>query len=108
MTEMGSVDPRYSVPADRREMFRSAFECELFVRRAQHFYPDEPVTVANAVRQYGSRPVLRRVSPNLLFDETWYRAANPDVESGIAGGRLYSGFHHFVFWGWRQGAFPTR
>lgn len=93
--------------ASRRELFRSAFQRDLFVRRVLHFYPDEPVTEANAIQMYGTKPALRRISPNLLLDETWYRAGNPDVEGAIGDGRIYSGFHHFVFWGWRQGRFPN-
>lgn len=93
--------------AARREVFRSAFQRDLFVRRVRHFYPEEPVTAANAVQLYGTRSALRRISPNLLLDETWYRAGNPDVERAVDAGRIYSGFHHFVFWGWRQGRFPN-
>lgn len=34
-------------------------------------------------------------SPNMFFDEIWYRSANPDTPNLIAAGEFVSGFHHY-------------
>ncbi len=49
----------------------------------------------------------RRVSPNPLFDEPWYRLDNPDVAAEIDRGALPCGFAHFVTHGIREGRWPN-
>ncbi|MGE0715340.1 MAG: hypothetical protein AB7P02_07860, partial [Alphaproteobacteria bacterium] len=87
--------------------FRGAFDAAHLVQQARHFYPDEAITLGSATILYRQRAVLRRLSPNPLLDEMWYRDSNADVRAAIAAGRVWSGFHHFVGWGWREGRMPN-
>ena len=55
-----------------------------------------------AFAAYCAYATERALSPNALFDEARYRAANPDVANGIANGAVSSGLEHFVMHGDRE------
>lgn len=42
----------------------------------------------------------RGLSPNMYFDEGWYRARNPDVAAAVAAGALGSGYEHYALVGY--------
>ena len=47
------------------------------------------------------------ISLTRLFDETFYRAKNPDVAEAISAGRLDSGVEHFIRYGVSEGRDPS-
>ncbi|MGD1862222.1 MAG: hypothetical protein ACFB0E_19920 [Leptolyngbyaceae cyanobacterium] len=62
---------------------------------------DEGTTVPN------SDVTINGLQLNLLFDETFYLAANPDVAQAVAAGGLASGFDHFRQFGLQEGRNPS-
>jgi hypothetical protein len=56
---------------------------------------------------YFTRDDCARISPNELFNETWYRSHYPDVAAAAAAGGT-SGFVHFIAHGWRESRWPTQ
>lgn len=64
--------------------------------------PDEDI-----ITLYFTQSVARQFSPNMLFDEQWYRSAYPDVAKAIQAGLLLSGFIHFVCFGAQESRWPN-
>lgn len=60
------------------------------------------------VEFYRQNASARVVSPNALFDETYYLSQHADVMAAVQSGRVLSGFDHFVHHGIKEGRFPTR
>ncbi|MBX9590215.1 MAG: hypothetical protein K2X43_12985 [Hyphomonadaceae bacterium] len=56
---------------------------------------------------YKQNAEARIVSPNALFDETYYRKCYADVTAAIRAGDILSGFAHFVRHGIKEGRFPN-
>jgi hypothetical protein len=56
-----------------------------------------------AFEAYLAHRRCRRMSPNPLFHEAWYRERHPDVAQAIEAGRAISGLDHFVSTGVHEG-----
>lgn len=94
-----------------RDALAAAFDAKSFLRQVRHFFPAK-LSARNcapdaALALYLADAELRRLSPNPIFDEGWYRSTYQDVGDAISGGILLSGFQHFVQFGYREGRFPN-
>ncbi len=59
------------------------------------------------IETYLTNSTLAAISPNLYFDEQWYRLYNADVLAAIDAGYVYSGFVHYVMFGIFEGRWPN-
>ncbi|MEM1311080.1 MAG: hypothetical protein AAGF98_16565 [Cyanobacteria bacterium P01_H01_bin.153] len=62
---------------------------------------DEGITLPNP------NVAMNGLQLNLLFDETFYLATNPDVAQVVAAGALATGFDHFRQFGFQEGRNPS-
>lgn len=76
--------------------------CRKF-RMAGHDFPGLRDCVSDYERNAGP---LRR-SPNLAFDEVWYRHEYPDVDDLVKAGKWRSGWEHYLEEGARKGYNPA-
>jgi hypothetical protein len=93
-------------PGPERERFERCFDRAWYARRiGQH--PSLVRGDGDPLAQYFDGPEYASVSPNRLFDETWYRATYDDVGRAVASGSSYSGFMHFMQSGLLEGRAPN-
>lgn len=61
-----------------------------------------PVTLADCAHDYLKNAASLYRSPNLAFDEFWYRHEHEDVEASVKTGRYRSGWDHYLEEGARK------
>ncbi|MBE7218037.1 MAG: hypothetical protein INR64_06170 [Caulobacteraceae bacterium] len=108
MSTAFAARPDEDVVAEARRRFALAFEPEVFMQALAEAHPefaDRPAADATAL--YLSRPEFARLDANAMFNEAWYRRANPDVAEAIADSRTISGLFHWVTLGSAEGRFPS-
>ncbi|HEV7279857.1 MAG TPA: hypothetical protein VGN57_06545 [Pirellulaceae bacterium] len=86
---------------------QAAFDVEYFVSIAASAGVTPAIDARTAVARYLDEPELRRLSPNRLFDELWYRTHYPRVGESVLEGRLISGFWHYCTRGFEMGFLPN-
>lgn len=99
-------------PATARTMLRpesrdavpwAVFDLDWYLAAYPEAAADLPnVNFYSVLRQYLDVGQAAGHSPNMYFDETWYRACNPDVVVAISEGRVESGFDHYCRDGFRD------
>jgi O-antigen biosynthesis protein len=57
--------------------------------------------VQDALEEYLTVGQASGHSPNMFFDEAWYRRRNPDVAEAVQAGHFSSGFDHYCRAGFR-------
>lgn len=92
------------------ERLIASFQPAYFLDQISYYYPDyysRKKDLSYLVARYFADARLRRISPNAMFDEHWYRAKYADVAGAIAAGHLPSGFVHFIEFGYHEGRSPN-
>lgn len=77
---------------DASRVVQSGFDPVFYART----YLDGDATPDAALEHYVLFGMSRGHAPNAWFDETWYRAFNPDVRKAIAGGLVPCGYYHYL------------
>jgi beta-1,2-rhamnosyltransferase WsaF-like protein len=95
-----------NAPGPERERFEACFDRAFYAERVAE---DTGLALSeeDPLAQYFHGPEYGAVSPNPLFDETWYRSANRDVHRAVSSGATYSGFMHFMKSGLAEGRAPN-
>jgi hypothetical protein len=93
-------------PGPERERFEQCFDRAWYAQRLGE-HPTLARRDGDPMVQYFDGPEHAAISPNPLFDETWYRSAYRDVGRAVASGGSYSGFMHFMQSGLAEGRAPN-
>lgn len=86
---------------------QAAFDSDYFASIAASAGVTPTVEAQSALVRYLAEAELRRLSPNRLFDELWYRSTYPRIGEAVLEGRLISGFWHYCTRGFDMGFMPN-
>ncbi|MCW5981532.1 MAG: hypothetical protein KIT09_25830 [Bryobacteraceae bacterium] len=56
----------------------------------------QPPSLLEGIEHYGANAADAFLSPNLAFDEAWYRHSHPDVDASVRAGAYRSGWEHYL------------